>query len=307
VWHYPSRDECLSCHSQAAGWALGFNTPQLNREFNYDGFTDNQIASFSHAGYFSSDVTGIHTLRALAAATNTAWSLEYRVRSYLAANCAQCHRPGTDCLALWDARLSTPTATAGILKGRLVFPLGADPNGRVLVPGSLEHSMLLFRIANLGSFHMPPLATSVVNMEAINLLREWITNGLANYQSFADWQLTVLGSTNLPAAAFDADPDGDGASNQLEYLLGTNPLLPGDAWRISIQPQTSSMQIAFPRLANRAFEVQWTTNLQDVTSWVALDRPDNRPFFSSTNGQTTVEAAAGNSGAKFFRVRIFAP
>jgi hypothetical protein len=84
--------------------------------------------------YFSSNVTGIHTLRALAAATNTAWSLEYRVRSYLAANCAQCHQPGTDCLAKWDARITIPTALAGIINGRLVYPVPSDQNGRVIVP-----------------------------------------------------------------------------------------------------------------------------------------------------------------------------
>lgn len=304
VWHYPSRAECLRCHMQVAGFALGFNTAQLNRDFAYAGATDNQIAALGQSGYFSSPVTGIHTLRALAAATNTAWSLEYRVRSYLAANCAQCHQPGTDCLAKWDARITTPTAAAGIIDGKLVFPIPADPNARVVAPGSLGHSTMFSNIANL---KMPPLATTVVNTEAVNLLSEWITNGLVNYQSFADWQLAFFGSTNLPAAAPDADRDGDGASNQLEYLIGSNPLLPGDGWRINIQRKASSVQILFARLANRALEVQWTTNLHDATSWVALDQVDNAPFFSSTNGQTRVEDVIAASSARFYRVRIFAP
>src|SRR5207247_1412181 len=114
VWHYPSRKECLTCHTQVAGWSLGFNTWQLNREFNYGGVTDNQIAALNQAGYFSSKVTGIHTLRALAPATNAAWSLEYRVRSYLAANCVQCHQPdGVSPHPFWDARITNPTAAAG--------------------------------------------------------------------------------------------------------------------------------------------------------------------------------------------------
>jgi hypothetical protein len=304
VWHYPSRTECLSCHTQAAGWSLGFNTWQLNRDVYYGRVTNNQIAALDGAGYFNTNVTGIHTLRALAAATNTTWSLQYRVRSYLAANCAQCHQPGTDCLARWDARITTPTAAARIINGPLLFPFPADLNARVISPGSIEHSMVFYNIANL---KMPPLATTVVNTEAVNLLSEWITNGLANYQSFADWQLTFFDSIDLPTAAPDADPDGDGAVNQLEYLVGGNPLAGGDAWKISIQPNASSVQIRFPRLANRAFEVQSTTNLQDARSWIPLDSPDNRPFFSSTNGPTMVEDATGNSGAKFYRVRIFAP
>ena len=307
AWHYPSRSECLRCHSQIAGWGLGFNTPQLNREFNYGGVTNNQIAALNQAGYFSSNVTGIHYLRALAPTTNTAWSLEYRVRSYLAANCAQCHQPGTDCLARWDARITTPTAAAGIINGRLIFPFAADPNGRVIVPGSLTHSTMVQRLANLGSSHMPPLATTVVNAEAVNLLSEWITNGLADYQSYADWQLAFFGSTNLPSAAPYGDPDGDGASNQLEYLVGGNPMLGGDAWRISLQSGASSVQIHFPHLANRCYEVQWSTNLSDAKSWVVLDQLDNRPFFSSTNGRAVIEDASAGSSAKFYRVRIFGP
>ncbi len=307
VWHYPSRTECLRCHVPVAGFALGFNTPQLNRDFVHDGVTNNQIADLSQSGYFSSPVTGIHSLRALIAATNTAWSLEYRVRSYLAANCVQCHQPGGETLKSWDARITTPTAASGIINGPLAFPFRGDPNGRVVVPVSLGHSMMFFRVANLGASHMPPLATTVLNLEAVNLLSEWITNGLANYQSFADWQVAYFHSTDLSAAAPDADPDGDGAFNQLEYLTGSNPLVPGDVWKMSIQPTASSVQIIFSRVANRAFEVEWSTNLQDTKSWGVLDQPDNHPFFSSTNGPSVVEDATMCSSARFYRVRVFAP
>ncbi len=74
-------------------------------------------------------------------------------------------------------------------------------------------------------------------------------------------------------------PDGDGAVNQLEFLVGSNPLLPGDAFRNTIQPKAASAQIVIPRLANRAYEVQWSTHLGDANSWVVLDHPDNRPCF----------------------------
>ena len=154
---------------------------------------------------------------------------------------------------------------------------------------------------------MPPLATTVVNAEAVNLLSEWITNGLANYQSFADWQLAFFNSTNAPAAAPDADPDYDGAINRLEYLVGSNPLLGGDAWRIIIARTPSSVKILFPRVANRAYEVQWTTSLSDAKSWIALDQPENRPFFSSTNGKTVIEDVTMPSSAQFYRVGISAP
>lgn len=54
VWRYPGRSECLLCHTRASqgGLALSFHTPQLNRDFNYGGVTDNQLRAMSHAGYF---------------------------------------------------------------------------------------------------------------------------------------------------------------------------------------------------------------------------------------------------------------
>ncbi|MHB8520527.1 MAG: hypothetical protein ACYDH9_07200 [Limisphaerales bacterium] len=93
----------------------------------------------------------------------------------------------------------------------------------------------------------------------------------------------------------------------MEYLVGSNPLLGGDAWKISIQPKATSVQVFFPRLANRASEVQWSTDLSDAKSWVVLNHPDNRPFFSSTSGQALIEDAATPSSARFYRVRSYEP
>ena len=52
TWHYPSQSECMTCHTQVGGLALGFNTWQLNG--NGAG-SENQIAMLARAGYFSAD------------------------------------------------------------------------------------------------------------------------------------------------------------------------------------------------------------------------------------------------------------
>lgn len=308
VWHYPGRQECLACHTPAAGLVLGFNTPQMNRDFSYDGTVTNQIAALSDAGYLSGNVSNVHTLRALAAATNSATSLEFRVRSYLAANCVQCHQPGGSALALWDARITTPTTAAGIINGPLLNTLG-DSENRVVKPGSLTHSMLLSRIAIRGPGQMPPLATTVVDAEAVALLSEWITNDLPDYQSFADWQIAAFGSTNAPEAAPGFDADHDGAGNYLEFLTGTDPAIADDStnlWQIAIQSSGDSVQVSYPQIANRGFEVQATTNLVDLASWQPLNVPGNAPFFSITNRPATIIDSLGEP-QKFYRVRIFEP
>jgi glucose/arabinose dehydrogenase len=175
IWHYPSRAECLTCHNTVSGLTLGFNSHQVNRPFNYPRGVENQIGALSDAGYFQKSVTNLHTLRALAPATNTSVSVEYRVHSYLAANCVQCHQPGGIGRGLFDARISTPLSLAGLVNGALLNPLG-DLENRVIAPGSLPRSVLFSRVANLGEQHMPPLATSVLNERAIDLLRDWITS-----------------------------------------------------------------------------------------------------------------------------------
>jgi hypothetical protein len=224
------------------------------------------------------------------------------VRSYLAANCAQCHQPLGSVASSFDARLITPLSNAKLIAGPLNDYQG-DLSNRVVKPGSLSHSMLLTRIATLDLGRMPPLGSTVLDSQAIALMSRWITNDLVTYQSFADWQIAYFGMTNAP----NADPDADDAGNYLEYLTYTNPTNVLDAWRISAERSGSVVQIVLPRLANRAFEVQSSTNLLSPSAWQFLNVPENRPIISATNGLTRVPDAISNAPAKYYRARVFEP
>ena len=110
TWYYPSRQDCLTCHTAGAGGVLGVKTRQLNRPFTYpSGVTDNELRSWNHLGLFAPAFKDeeVQNFTALAAAGDTARSLQDRARSYLDANCAQCHRPGGT-VANFDARYDTP-------------------------------------------------------------------------------------------------------------------------------------------------------------------------------------------------------
>jgi uncharacterized repeat protein (TIGR03806 family) len=303
VWHYPGRAECLNCHTEAGGGILGFTTAQLNRDLNYGGIVTNQILALSQAGYFATNVTGVYTMPALVPPTNQAVSLETRVRSFLAANCAQCHQPGGPTVATMDARFSTSTANAGLINGLLIDNRGNDQN-RVIRPGSPALSVLLQRVSSRGSDQMPPLGTTVVDTNAVQLLTDWVNTDALTFQSFSDWQVAQFGDPLLPQAAADADPDGDGASNYLEFLVDTDPHNGSDGWRITAQPGNGTAQIHFRQAARRGFEVQTTTTVDDPTSWVPLDVPSNRPFFSATNFEAVVEDPIVQA-PKFYRVRVY--
>jgi uncharacterized repeat protein (TIGR03806 family) len=307
VWHYPARNECLACHTAQGGWTLGFNTPQLNRLGDYGGTVTNQIQALSDAGYFEAPVENVYTLRSLVPATNDDAGLEFRVRSYLAANCSQCHQPGGAGQGLFDARLFTPLSQAGLVNGTLLDD-GGDGEARVIRPGSLDHSKLLERISTLGPERMPPIGSSVLDLEAVDLVGRWITNGLANFQSFTDWQTNHFGSTNSPESLVLADPDLDGGENELEFLTGTDPRDPLDYWSIGITRSGEVCELTYPRVANRGFEVQFTDSLdQPAPPWRVLNVPENRPFFSATNGPVRLRVPISNTTSRLYRVRVYEP
>jgi mono/diheme cytochrome c family protein len=251
-------------------------------------------------------VTTIYTLPALAQSEATSYSLAHRVRSYLAANCSQCHQPGGSSVAAWDGRIVLPLSQTAIINGGLVNDAG-DANNRVIVPGSLANSMMLTRISKRGAGQMPPLDSTVLDTNGVNLISQWITNDLPAYQTFSQWQTAQFGSTNSPAAAPNADPDGDGANNLLEFLVGTSPANSLDPWKISVRLGSNSVGIIFPHIANRGFEVQTTTNLAPPVQWQLLNVPDNRPFYSATDFTDTVTDALTNVSFKFYRVRVYEP
>lgn len=52
-WHYPSRTECMVCHSRAATFVLGLNTLQMNRAHDYgEGVVENQLTVLERLGLF---------------------------------------------------------------------------------------------------------------------------------------------------------------------------------------------------------------------------------------------------------------
>lgn len=55
LWHYPSRAECMVCHSRAANFVLGASTAQLNCENDYAGRRDNQLRTLAHIGLIKLD------------------------------------------------------------------------------------------------------------------------------------------------------------------------------------------------------------------------------------------------------------
>jgi hypothetical protein len=51
-WRYPSRVECMVCHTRAANYVLGLSTAQMNRVHDYGGVKRNQLDALSKLDVF---------------------------------------------------------------------------------------------------------------------------------------------------------------------------------------------------------------------------------------------------------------
>ncbi len=304
IWRYPSRTECRVCHTNVGGHALSFNTRQLNRTHPYGTQTPNQIDALRDAGYFTAGTSPAttNTLPSIAPADDTNTSLEWRVRSYLDVNCAQCHQPGGASIGNWDARSTTPTDSAGLINGLLVNP-GNNSANRWCVPGNTNHSMVLKRLAANGVPRMPPLASNERDLVSEQLLIDWINTELPSRKTYAQWQMTHFNSTTHPDAQPSENPDGDAQKNDLEYFLAGNPLV-NDPPYTTLGTTTGSLySLSFAHPANRSALIETST---DFTDWSLWNVPGNSPVFPNMNQQRTLSGPL-DFPARFFRVKFSTP
>ena len=208
TWYYPSRADCLTCHTANAGFVLGVKTRQLNRDFTFpSGVIDNELRAWNHLGLFDTnlDEAALENYPKLARADDTKRSLEDRARSYLDVNCAQCHRPkGT--VAFFDARYDTPLAQQNLINGRVLIDQRID-GVRVIAPNDLWRSILFMRANTVEAFKMPPLARNVIDERGMDLLRQWIAS--------------LPGPHVLPPP--EISPRGGNFTNAVEVVLKSEP------------------------------------------------------------------------------------
>jgi hypothetical protein len=107
-------------------------------------------------------------------------------------------------------------------------------------------------------------------------------------------------------AAYDADPDGDGIVNLLEYALGSSPNDPADASAMLLQvsglsPQTSDVTLTFLRArADLTYEVLASSTLAS-DSWSVIA---TNPGLVGEEVSVTDPEPMSETSRRFFRLRI---
>jgi hypothetical protein len=175
TWNYPSRENCIACHTPESGGVLGVSTRQLNR-VGVDG--RNQVAQFSMAGWLDRKISEAECseLPRLSHLDDLRADPATRIRSYLDANCSSCHHPasrvGEDAFSL-DLRSVTPLMSQGIID--IIAHNGLDlVEGKVIHAGDPDRSVLVDRVGRRDIYGMPPLGTARVDQAFLSALKAWI-------------------------------------------------------------------------------------------------------------------------------------
>ncbi len=300
TWSIPSRAACTICHTADGGLALSFNTRQLNHDGNLGGMAGNFLTLLRDSGYLDSLPEPPASLPRHVVPSATDYSLEARVRSYLDVNCAYCHQdPGIQPLS-WEGNHHLSIAATGIING-VALAGTQHPDDRLVVPGSPDRSVILNRVAVANGYtRMPPLATNELDAEAIQLLTDWINQEASELVDYAAWRLANFGSTTSPDGAPDLDADGDGQTNNEEWIALTDPRDAESRLATELSRGASSIEIVLPGRSNRGATVEHSSNLLD---WFRWNVPGNDGIPRNPAGVHSVTGAASEPG-EYFRVRI---
>ncbi len=219
TWHYPSRSECASCHFPQNGSVLGPKTRNLNKSILYpsSGVTMNQLVNLSEMGVLAENITNsnVSNYPAVAAKDDVNRTVEDRARSYIDVNCASCHNPTVNNVAMFDARYSTPIENQNIIYGDVIYDEGLN-NPKVIIPQNVGNSMAHFRINSTETgIEMPPLAKDVIDNAGVQLIADWInsltpattTPPVAAFSASATFGAAPLSVNFDASASFDADND----------------------------------------------------------------------------------------------------
>ncbi len=110
------------------------------------------------------------------------------------------------------------------------------------------------------------------------------------------WEIEQFGSLN---ATSSGDADGDGTSNMMEYLAGTNPKSAASVFRPATHTSGGKLILTVPTVSNRSYRVWGSADLK--STWTQHD------MISGDGSTVQWEYLMGQSTRYFLRIEILIP
>jgi uncharacterized repeat protein (TIGR03806 family) len=182
IWAIPARSQCATCHVRVLDYAIGFKTPQLNRDHDYGDGPVSQLAVFDKMGLFGQNFRRAEGIKnkdfenatRLTDLRNASAPVADRARAYLHANCSHCHQPGGGGQATIDLRYHL---TQNEMMTVDVTPAVGDfeiPGAKVVKPGDPAKSVLHHRMNLPFTGRMPLIGSFMVDKQGVELIEQWI-------------------------------------------------------------------------------------------------------------------------------------
>ncbi len=227
TWTYPSPTTCLSCHTDAATRVLGLRAEQFNRPVE----DENQLRSLNCMEVFDNDIGVPAQYRAFATIEDETAGVHERVRSYLASNCAHCHRPDNVVQADIDLRFTTPLSETGLVGEMPIHDIPDLVDPSLLEPGDASQSVLWHRQHVLDTSLRMAKLTRLRDDAAVDLQEDWIEDTVVNMAD-DDHDGEDDPSDNCPQTFnpdqddFDSDDEGDACDPDTRPDLIAEPPMP---------------------------------------------------------------------------------
>lgn len=195
TWRHASRSECLLCHTWGVGSVHAFWPEQLNIETE----GTNQLEKLTRLGLFEREIP---EKPPLPSPHDAAVSLESRARSYLALNCATCHRNLGGGTANFNFDITKTLQQNNYVDAPPAQGSFGIENAAVAAPGDPLRSILVYRMLKSGRGHMPQIGSNVLDTRGVRLMHDWIAsmeNSRSPGTSLQDVMNALTSAQNLDA------------------------------------------------------------------------------------------------------------
>lgn len=187
--------------------------------------------------------------------------------------------------------------------------------------GSLNHAAMYVSYNTLGTFnidingnqmvatYIEPNAVTSEGAASTGVAKDTFTilkQGAADSDGdgVADEFEIANGMNRFSSADATGDPDKDGNDARTEYLLGLDPSKSDRyQWATTENPTTHQMDVTFPTLPQRTYQVYWSADLMTWFPASALVNGDGTSKVWTDDGSVT-GSAPGVTGKRFYSVRV---